>query len=121
MSDYGRMPNFDTHGFSWPGGPDYEPPPAPRCVECGGFLPWEPDKQEPWEETLKCDGSATETTEERWGAMLDILGPGTDTYYYSPCGSNGGQHEPHVEVVDGGVTFTTKCRNCGIDNVDDGR
>jgi hypothetical protein len=114
------MPNFDSYGFSRPGGPDYEPPPPPRCTSCGGFLPWEPDEQEPWEETMECDGSATESVEERTGELLNILGPGSDTYYWSPCGSNGGQHEPHTEVMNAGVTFRTKCRKCGEVNIDNG-
>ena len=120
MSEWGRMPNFDTHGFDWPGGPDYEPPPPPRCGYCGAFLPWEPDKQEPWESTLECDGSATESVEERTGELLAILGPGTDTYYMSPCGDRGGPHQPHTEVMAAGETFRTKCRKCGAVNVDNG-
>lgn len=118
MSAYGRMPNFDTHGFTWPGGPEYSPPPPPRCERCGGFLRWVPDRQEPWEDTLECDGSATEEKVEREGAMLDILGPGVDTYQWSPCGSMGGVHAPHMEVVDAGVTLVTTCRHCGHVNRD---
>lgn len=114
------MRSFDTYGFTWPGGPEYEPPPPPRCTECGGFLPWDPDEQEPWEETIECDGSAKEYTEERWGQLLAILGPGTDRYSYSPCGDMGGPHKPHTEVVDAGVTFRTKCHKCGHVNVDRG-
>jgi hypothetical protein len=120
MSDFGRMPNFDTHGFSWPGGPDYEPPPPPRCYDCGGFLPWTPTSQEPWEDTIECDGSATADVAEREGALLDILGPGSDTYWMSPCGDAGGQHEPHTEVMAAGVTFRTVCPKCGTKNVDNG-
>ena len=116
-----RMPNFDTHGFSWPGGPDYEPPPPPRCTSCGAFLPWTPDKQEPWEETVECPGIPyLEERVDREGELLDILGPGADTYYMSVCGDTGGEHTPHTEVMAEGVTFTTKCRRCGENNVDNG-
>lgn len=48
-------PNFDTHGFSWPGGPDYEPPPPPRC-HCGRFLPWKSIRTEYEEYKRQCDG-----------------------------------------------------------------
>lgn len=122
MSDFHdrAMPNFDTYGFSWPGGPDYEPPPAPRCTSCGGFLPWNPDSQETTEETVECDGSATESREERTGALLDILGPGSDTHFMSACGSDGGKHQPHTEVVSVWVTLKTACHKCGTLNVEVG-
>lgn len=115
-----RTPNFDTYGFSWPGGPDYEPPAPPRCEQCGGFLPWDPDSREPWEDTIDCDGSAQRFDEERTGALLDILGPGTDAWYVSPCGDAGGPHTPHREVLAAGETFRTKCRKCGHETVDRG-
>jgi hypothetical protein len=96
----------------------FREPWVPRCQSCHAFLPWTPDKQEPWEETLECDGTATTEWVVREGAMVDILGPGVDRYMYSACGSTGGDHTPHTEVVAAGVTFTTTCRRCGYVNVD---
>lgn len=115
-----RSVNFDSHGFDWPGGPDYVEPTPPHCHKCGGFLPWDPTTQEPWEQTIDCDGTATASVEERTGELLDILGPGSDTYYMSACGSDGGEHKPHQEVMAAGVTFRTICPKCGHENVDTG-
>ena len=120
MSDYGRMPNFDTYGFDRPGGPNYVEPPPPRCTSCGRFLPWEPTRKEDYEERIECDGTATESAEERTGEMLAILGPGTDTYWWSACGSTGGAHKPHIEIMSAGTIFYWSCKGCGEETKDVG-
>lgn len=105
-------PNFDSHGFDWPGGPDYEPPPPPRC-HCGAFLSWTPDRQEPWERTIECDGTATATEVAPSPELAAIIGDKPYTEWMSACGSTGGEHLPHLEVVDAGVTFIWTCRKGG--------
>lgn len=106
-------PNFDTYGFGWPGGPDYEPPPPPRCGYCGGFLPWTPDRQTPWEEKIECDGSATQHMVTPEGELRAIIGPEPYPEWWSACGSAGGDHAPHTEIMAAGYTFYWDCPKCG--------
>lgn len=112
MSGY---PNFDTYGFSWPGGPDYVEPPAPRCEQCGSFLRTTPDSSKQVEERLACDGVIRTAYEVRTGAIEDILGPGTDEVTWTECGLSA-KHEAHSEVMGVDTITTTKCRRCGHEN-----
>jgi hypothetical protein len=114
----------DYHGFDWPGGPEYEPPPPPRCQHCGAFLRCDPDSREPWEDALDCDGSETGYDEPYGEGLIAVLGEEVrgKTYrvMYSPCGSNGGQHQPHREVIAAGEAFIWTCRRCGKETRDQG-
>lgn len=118
MDVFGRHVNFDTHGFTWPGGPEYEPPPSPRCRYCGAFLPLGADASEPWEDAVDCDGTAKGIKVEHEGEILAILGPGSYTEWYSACGVVEGPHAPHREVLAAGYTFRTRCRRCDKENVE---
>jgi hypothetical protein len=76
---------------------DYEPPPQPRCTECGGFLTTEPERTEPWQHVEQCNGEG----ETDWGAE---------------CGS-WAKHAPHTWTVDAGVTEYRTCKRCGATNI----
>lgn len=72
---------------------DYEPPPPPRCTECGGFLTLKPGRTEPWQNTEYCDA----VIEDDYGAV---------------CGS-WTAHEPHIFTTDAGVIEYRTCKKCG--------
>lgn len=114
------MSGFDTYGFTWPGGPEYVPPPVPRCAQCGGFLPGTPVRREPWEEAIDCDGTATESMETATGELAAILGPIEYRVWWSACGSDGGPHTAHREVMAAGERHIYVCTKCGHENVDEG-
>jgi hypothetical protein len=121
----GRTHNFDTYGFSWPGGPDYVDPNdrlPPRCARCGAFLSREVDRLEQRETYLDCDGSETLEQAPYDESLIAILGEEfrgkTYTVSYSPCGLDIGQHEPHRELQAAWDELYRHCRRCGYDSME---
>jgi hypothetical protein len=98
-------------------GPD-EPPPLPHCGRCGAFLRRKPDRIEPWEDGVDCDGTVTVVQQEYEEGTIAILGEEfrgkTYAVLVSACGTEiGREHPPHREVHAAGDVEYRTCRRCG--------
>jgi hypothetical protein len=69
------------------------------CKVCKAFLSFKPDRLEPWEDRLECDGKPM----------------GNPPYDYCLCGDVG-KHPPHSDVNDAGVSGYHTCKRCGTVN-----
>lgn len=105
-----------------PGG--YDEHPLIHCSRCGGFLPFEPDRQGGGEDLGQCDGKrmvVTETYhEDRDAGILAIIGEefigkSYEVEFDPECGRVD-EHEPHTFVQWAwGINYRT-CSRCGYEN-----
>lgn len=78
--------------------PDYPDEPSPKhCDACGGFLPIQAERSEPWSDEEYCDG----VIEDEYGAI---------------CGAFTG-HVAHTFTFAAGVTEHRTCPKCGEVNI----
>jgi hypothetical protein len=92
----------------------------PRCAHCGAFLAWEPERREPWEESLECDGQvgiADDVYTQADAGILDIigwefLGKRTNAPLPAACGEYE-VHAPHHHVMWAGTYEYRTCQRCG--------
>jgi hypothetical protein len=69
---------------------------AHRCSKCGGFLPLDPVRMEPWEDSTPCTGKVSSV----------------DGEYFADCGRRS-EHPAHKEIMDAGSYLFFVCRKCG--------
>jgi hypothetical protein len=107
-----------------------EPPPQPKCSHCGRFIPYEPVREEPWEDGWQCDGKATtiaftycndiwDNAEKCWqdGWSVEEAKAHNEahhkahSYVVAKCGE-GADHEPHFQVEAAGAILYRYCKAC---------
>ena len=101
---------------------DYdELPPHPKCARCGSFLRIQPDRTEPKEDILHCDGVVHVSHQDYSEGSIAILGEEyrdkTYEVHYSDCGVDTTPHAPHDEVMWAWYELHRTCTRCGHDDV----
>lgn len=103
----GTLPGEEPDGF--------ELQMAHRC-KCGSFLPAKPDRTEPWEDSMQCDGKTEAIEQEISEGEIQILGESyrgkTYKVHIASCGLDH-DHAPHKQTFNAGVTSVFVCRKCG--------
>lgn len=91
-------------------------PVQPRCEQCRGFLPFEPERTEPWEDGFDCNGVAEALVHPYAADVIAIIGEEyrgqTYTEFRAPCGRDD-NHPPHREIMWAGFFEYRTCRRCG--------
>jgi hypothetical protein len=97
-----------------------ESPPRPHCSSCGAFLRRLPDRHEPFEEGIDCDGTETIHEQPYSDQAIAILGEEfrdiMQRVSTSACGIEIGPHAPHREITWAGTTLYRTCRRCGTEH-----
>jgi hypothetical protein len=96
--------------------------PQPRCFDCNAFLPFKPEKVEPWEQGYDCDGKVKCAKIEYDETEIRILGEEFRgkkyKVFYTDCEPEGcdektPNHGPHKVITWAGTTEYRTCKRCG--------